>query len=303
MVMRGTCKRFLLQNPYQDSSAGWLKGNLHTHTAASDGKRPPQETVDDYASRGYGFLMLSDHDHLTDPGELKNRGMVLLPGNEISAQGEHILHVGARRKIKPLADRQKVIAAIRRDDKKALAIVCHPNWEEDFNHCPQEKLAAWQGYTGLEIYNGVIRRLPGSPLATDRWDMLLGSGRRLWGFANDDCHRPEDAGLAWNVVQCRTRTPEAVLAALAAGSFYASTGVVIRTVAVRGGTLHVVAPKAQRIAVVCDFGKRLAQVDAAELTFRLPEGAAFKYVRVECFGMGESMAWTQPFYVRMNDEG
>jgi len=78
---------YLLQNPYLDSSFGWLKGNLHTHTAQSDGGQPPQEIVDDYAARGYGFLMLSDHDKLTDPGTLKNRGMVLLLGYELSAQG------------------------------------------------------------------------------------------------------------------------------------------------------------------------------------------------------------------------
>ena len=296
--MRGT--EILLENPYLNPRAAWLKGNLHTHTAESDGTRPPQETVDDYAARGYDFLMVSDHDHLADLSALKNRGMVLLPGSEVTAAGPHILHVGARRAVKPLADRQTVINAIRRD--KALAIVCHPNWEEDFSHCPQEKVAAWQGYAGLEIYNGVIRRLPGAPLATDRWDMLLGSGRRVWGFANDDCHRAEDVGLAWNVVQCATRTPAAILAALAAGSFYASTGVKIETIAVKGGTLSVVAPDARRIAVVSDYGKRVAQADAAEITYRVPDGAVFKYIRVECFGIGESMAWTQPFYVTMNGE-
>jgi len=296
--MRG--KRSLLQNPYLDPGAGWLKGNLHTHTSGSDGTRPPQEIVDDYAARSYGFLMLSDHDCLTDPRELQDRGMVLLPGNEISAHGPHLLHAGAKRIVPPAEDRQKVIADIRRAG--GLAILCHPNWEAHFNHCPQEKLAAWQGYAGIEIYNGIIRRLPGSPLATDRWDMLLGSGRRVWGFGNDDCHRTEDVGLAWNVVQCRARTPGAILAALAAGSFYASTGVTIETIAVRGRTLHLSAPDAQRIAIVSDFGKREACVDAACITFHVPDAATWKYIRVECFGPGESMAWTQPFYVTMNEE-
>lgn len=286
----------LLQNPYVTGGVSWVQGNLHTHTAGSDGTRPAQEIVDDYAARGYGFLMLSDHDRLTDLGTLSSRGMALLRGSEISAHGPHLLHLNARRLVPPHEDRQKVITAIR--SQRGLAVACHPNWQEHFNHCPQASLAAWRGYAGLEIYNGVIRRLPGSPLATDRWDMLLAAGRRLWGFANDDSHRPEDVGLAWNMAQCRARTPQAVLAALAAGSFYASTGVCIETIAVHGRTLHVAAPNAQRLAVVSDYGKREAQADGQSITFHVPDGAPYHYLRVECFGSGESMAWTQPFFVQ-----
>ena len=52
-----------LESAYlEDKSIPWLKGNLHAHTTESDGSRPPQEVVDDYAARGYDFLMISDHD-------------------------------------------------------------------------------------------------------------------------------------------------------------------------------------------------------------------------------------------------
>ncbi|MBI3830292.1 MAG: CehA/McbA family metallohydrolase [Planctomycetes bacterium] len=285
-----------LEHSYDEPGTPWLKGNLHTHTTNSDGSRPPQEVIDDYAARGYDFLMISDHDKLIDPAPFKSHGMAMIPGNEISAKGPHLLHIDASTFIPPDEDRQKILAQIAKD--KAFAVINHPNWQEHFNHCPQEKLDAWEGYSGIEIYNGVIRRLMGTPLATDRWDRLLAKGRKVWGFANDDSHRPEDVELAWNVVQSKKKTPKAIVEALAAGRFYGSTGVEIRTIAVCGRTIHVETSNAQRIVVHSTSGKRETHVDAKEITFHVPEEAKYSYVRVECWGPGEAMAWTQPFFLK-----
>ena len=158
-----------IENPYTDPAAPWLKGNLHAHTTESDGTRPPQEVIDDYAARGYDFLMLSDHDKVTDPGAFQGRGMVLIPGNEVTAKGPHLLHVNGRAPLAPLEDRQLVLDGIERE-AGSFAVITHPNWQDHYNHCPQERLEAWKGYLGIEVYNGVIRRHSGSPLASDRWD-------------------------------------------------------------------------------------------------------------------------------------
>ena len=78
----------MIKHSYSDLSGGnWVKGNLHAHTTASDGERPHQEVIDDYADRGYGFLMISDHDIYTseeDYARHDSRGMILIPGNEIT---------------------------------------------------------------------------------------------------------------------------------------------------------------------------------------------------------------------------
>lgn len=282
-------------NPYSNEDVPWLKGNLHAHTTNSDGVRTPQTVVDEYAARGYGFLMISDHDHLTDPTPLRDHGMTLIPGNEISAGGPHVLHVGANRHVSPDPDRQAVLNDIAGDG--AFAVVAHPNWEWSFAHCPQHLLESWQGYLGIEIYNGVIRRLDGSPLATDRWDRLLGMGRRVWGFAHDDSHRPGDDELAWNVVQTAYNDVAAVLNALRNGQFYASTGVIIDRIRVCGRTINVRTRNAQRMVAHSDFGHREASIDGPAITLTLPEDTTATYVRIECWGPGECMAWTQPFYV------
>lgn len=284
-----------VHSPYHNEPGPWLKGNLHTHTTNSDGPHSPQDTIDAYAARGYGFLMLSDHDQFTDPAALDARGMALIPGNEITADGPHLLHVNARSRLAPNPDRQAVIDAVNADG--GFVIFNHPNWEESFNHCPQEKLEAWQGYAGIEIYNGVVSWLPGTPLATDRWDRLLGQGRRLWGYAHDDNHKASDLGIAWNVVQAEPGDLAGVIDALRNGRFYASTGVVINRIALYGQTLHVETANAQYIAVYSDFGFREDHVEAADLTYTIPDHLPRKYLRVECCGHGQQMAWTQPFYI------
>ena len=274
----------------------WLRGNLHAHTTASDGSRPFQSVVNDYARRGYDFLMISDHDLVTaesDYARIKSKGMVLIPGNEVSARGPHLLHVNADRFVQPMADRRKVLAAINRG--RGFAVINHPNWHEDFNHCSFEKLAAWQGYLGIEIYNGTIGRLHGSPYATDKWDRLLTSGRRVWGFAHDDSHLPkDDVGLGWLMVAARERSVAGIMEALWRGAFYASTGVNIKTIEVRGSRIRLHASNAARVVALRDTGRRIAQVDGPTLSVTMPSDAT--YLRFECYGRGEARAWTQPFF-------
>ena len=181
-------------------------------------------------------------------------------------------------------------------DNGGFVLFNHPNWQSRFSHCPQEMMDTCQDYVGLEIYNGVISRLDGSPYATNRWDMLLSAGRRLWGYANDDSHAATgDVGLGWNAVYVEDETPEGVVDALARGRFYASTGVEITRIEVDGHRVVIEAENAARIVALRDTGRRLATVDGRKMEFEVPEGA--RYVRFECWGDGEAFAWTQPFFV------
>lgn len=153
-----------LESPYASEPASWLRGNIHTHTNKSDGNRPPQEVVNIYAEMGYDFLVISDHDQLTDPAKLDSKGMILIPGNEISAKGPHMLHVGAKSVVPPLSERQEVLDRIATEG--GFAVMNHPNWTANYNHCDLAVLEKLQGYAGMEIFNGVILYLEGSELAT-----------------------------------------------------------------------------------------------------------------------------------------
>lgn len=86
-----------LESPCHDGSGTmWLRGNLHTHTTRSDGGLDPQATIRRYAGQGYDFLALSDHDTLADYTRLDPCGMILIPANEISHPGGHLLDINAK---------------------------------------------------------------------------------------------------------------------------------------------------------------------------------------------------------------
>jgi hypothetical protein len=288
----------IIDHPYTELAGGqWLRGNLHTHTDRSDGERSIQEAIDDHSARGHGFLMISDHDVYTSAEALADcnpRGMVLIPGNEITANGPHLLHVNADRMLEPHKQRQRVLNEAR--SSRGFIIVCHADWSTNFNHCSIGQMTEWIGYIGMEVYNGIIGRLDGSPCAANKWDVLLSQGRRIWAFANDDSHRAKgDSGLGWNVAYVKERTPEGVADALANGRFYASTGVNITSIQVDELRIRIETANADRIVALQQVAKRFAVVDGNAIEVSVPPDAA--YVRFECYGRREQLAWTQPFFI------
>jgi hypothetical protein len=141
----------------------------------------------------------------------------------------------------------------------------------------------------------VIDFLEGESHACDRWDMLLSKGRQVWGFAHDDFHALGHGPRGWNVVQSPSPTWPALVAAMKAGQFYASTGVTIQSIELEGSRLTVVAPDAAEIRFMARWGvmRSFAEEGVASYDMQGNEG----YVRVECYGRGKRAAWTQPIFV------
>ncbi len=283
-----------LQSPYVAESLTWLRGNLHTHTTNSDGNRPPQEVVNIYAEMGYDFLVLSNHDKVTDPTKLDPKGMTLIPGNEITANGPHMLHVGAKTVVPALPDTQEVLNRVVVDG--GFAVMNHPNWTADYNHCDLAVLEKLQGYAGIEIFNGVILFHEGSELATDKWDRLLAQGRHIWGFASDDSHNDNHRGLGWVMVQTSDRSAKGIVEAMHTGRFYASTGVTVDNITVKGQTVFVWAGNAQLFRVYGARGRMLATAKGNHITYTADPQKDISYIRVEAFGEGDTRAWLQPMF-------
>lgn len=292
-----------IDSPYNDSpDAVWLRGNLHAHSTRSDGVRHPQAVIDQYAARGYDFLAISDHDVFSDYTGLDPKGMALIPACEFS-QGTHMLLLGLEAPIRfPSLDRQAVINEVTR--RGGMVVLCHPKWGEHNNHFPYETMAGLKDYMGIEIFNGGVVTSAGCAVSTDRWDRLLSARKHCWGIAADDSHRPAEDGRGWCVVKARERTPEAILDALRLGSFYASSGVTVDSITVRDHILRSVSRDAQAIAVVSESGQRIAFVEDSELLLdasgldKASASVTSPFFRIEYFGRGGRMAWSQPFLVR-----
>jgi hypothetical protein len=74
--------------------------------------------------------------------------------------------------------------------------------------------------------------------------------------------------------------------------------VTITKIEVEGMTIRLETENAQRIVALQNTGKRFAIAEDRVIEVQVPEFA--KYVRFECWGPGERMAWTQPFFVEEN---
>lgn len=115
----------------------WFKGNLHTHTTRSDGRRTPEEVMALYREAGYDFLALTDHWNLSE--EEEREGLLLLPGCEYDVGGSpregvyHIVGIGMteapRLQKSPSLAPQTVIDEINRCG--GLAVLAHPAWSLD----------------------------------------------------------------------------------------------------------------------------------------------------------------------------
>jgi len=143
-------------------SGTWHKGNTHTHTTESDGDTPPAEVTTWYRDHGYDFLVLTDHNTLTDPATLEHltdSTFILIAGEEVTssfdARSVHVNGLGLPEFVEPRTGSTMVgtiqanIDAIREVD--GVPHINHPNFGWAFG---AEELAQVRDDRLLEIHNG-----------------------------------------------------------------------------------------------------------------------------------------------------
>jgi len=291
----------------------WLKGNLHSHTTNSDGRCSPQERVDDYAGRGYGFLCLSDHYRITRVDSVRApKGLTLIQGAELhpenpfGGQTHHFLALDIHedmdsQKMPP----QHVIDAVRKQGGSIW--LAHPHWSSV--NVLRDAMPL-RGLAGLEVFNTTCR-CHARGESSVHWDDWMALADWLCpALATDDCHaqasQQHDTFQGWTMVRVGERTPGAIVEALERGAAYSSTGPEIRDIRLtrspedrpdrRVVQATVSCSEARRIYAVCDawgveFHRQGLTFDSA--TFDLLPGA--KYVRFEVVGPDGSKAWSNPF--------
>lgn len=283
-------------NPYQAKGNFWLKGNLHAHTCLSDGQNPPEKVFGIYEKMGYHFLSVTDHRRIFDPQGYKSR-LILLAGVEadfnhkghtciVSPQKENIVYAEGMTQQTVLTENAK---------NGCLSVLNHPDWEIQ-EHYPLEQLQQLTDYQGIEIYNSVIDRLEGSALSTAKWDRLLAAGKKVLGFANQDSHETGDYADCCNVVHVQKPSAENVLDALVTGNFYCYYGVKIDKIGRTGDRIAVETKNAKVIRFIGWGGKMLKSVRARKAQIQFAASDSYRYVRIECLGVGGEISWSQPFF-------
>ena len=288
-------------NPYEIRDGKWFKGNLHTHTspASGCGKISIEDCLDLYVEHGYDFLAISDHMSYTP---YQDDRITILPGVEWnSACGEHTgvysLSSADVTAAIGISDHKELLQRMAGTD--ALVVLNHPNWQLK-PHYRREILDQLSNYDGVEIFNGVIERLQGYAISTDKWDYLLARDKKVLGFATDDSHRDDDIGYASIHVRATSHDPKELMAAIKCGNFYCSSGALIDDIRMQDGVIEIETPDAQEIHVRANGGCAIHRVQDKSIRFDTRE-LRTAYVRFAIFGRGCQMAWTQPFFLGAPD--
>ncbi|HUP49922.1 MAG TPA: CehA/McbA family metallohydrolase [Thermoanaerobaculia bacterium] len=300
----------------------WYKGNTHTHTLNSDGDSTPDEVVRWYREHGYAFVVITDHNFLTSVDGLNalhgaDEKFLVVRGEEVTDRfGEKPIHVNGlnvERLVEPQGG--KSVADVLQRDVDAIRAAAgvphinHPNYGwaisvEDLKKIERDKL--FEIFNGHPLVNNMLGG--GHPSLEEVWDLLLTSGKLIYGIAVDDAHhfkRPWDPwaarpGQGWVVVRAEKLSAEALLAALERGDFYASTGVEITDYAVTAAAMIVTVRERGQTKYTTRFIGRGGAIletsvaNPAKYEIRGNEG----YVRAKVTDSNGKVAWLQPVVVR-----
>lgn len=304
-----------------DDKGLWLKGNTHSHTVYSDGGCTPGEVRELYASLGYDFVFITDHNRWFppkdwNPGSEKEGGekILLLDGVELDFNDSklgyyHVVLLGSE-------DLRYLYGPswnIRRCLKEALGagvftVLAHPHW------CHNEpKYVHELPFSALERYNHITQMMNGKGDSSYIWDLEWEGGNQLHGLAVDDSHltsqHPEYNG-GWIHLFSASKSRKSILEALATGRFYSSTGATLFDIQgeFTEDTLEVRVDIGRDDIARCIGPKMEAIVKSPEsnspgsgppgsfpVTFSVP--LRWDYARIEIVNPAGKMAWTNNLFL------
>ena len=240
----------------------WYKGNTHTHTTLSDGNALPEYVVNWYHEQGYNFLVLTDHNYFVDPDtvtmpEDKRDDFILIPGEEVTGRRaihstglniEGFVHPGHEFNSKTEVI-QHHVDSIRA--ASGVPILNHPNFASGAqvgDILPVQRLHMLELYNGhpsvnnFGFYGEDISHIP----VEAKWDSLLTRGMKLYGVAADDAHHYQEffakrsnPGRGWVMVESTELSADSIVAAMQRGDFYASNGLILKTLTVKDNIYEV----------------------------------------------------------------
>jgi len=299
------------------SNLKWYKGNLHTHSHGfKESPHSASNALKWYADHGYDFLCMTEHDHLVDYDFDR---LLLIPGQEVgkamkSQKGTvHINGFGITRTVE-FVDAWDVLPTIQANvnaviEAGGLASINHPNDRYSFDH---REILQTPGARFVEIYNGGGTSKnndggPGRMSCEEIWDGVLSGGMVIWGIATDDAHTYDEdlptrayPGRGWVHLRAEELTVPAILAALNAGEFYASTGVTLSSLDWSQASISLEVSPVEGVTYTTTFSGRngavLATSDGARAAYAIKGNEG--YVRATVRSSTGKKAWTQPVFLK-----
>ena len=286
---------YTIANPYSGPGI-FHKAQLHMHTSHSldvTEKVPLEHVIKAYKEQGYSYLVITDHNRITDATALSREGLVVMAGMEKTERlcfkplGKHLIVFGPREAVHPPGTLVSSPLTVRAP--------AHLNWQGNLGtgRWFLQDLLRRQDYQLLEIYNNKSDTL----LDVWLWSYLLrqnGWARPIWGIAVDDSDNAKPIDRGWIMIKTEGVTEEAFFASLRRGAFYATTGP--RAIfAVREGGIQAIAENEGVFRFINANNEVVAVVRGREGSYE-PRGDEV-LVRVELADDNGGRAWSQPFYL------
>lgn len=282
-----------------DTNKKWWKGNTHTHTTKSDGRKNPEDVMEEYRQNGYDFLVLTDHRKQSP--EQDYRGMLVLSGteldyNHLKNQVVHITAFGLTDEIDYPKALETPEDGIREINKAGgLAIMAHPYWSLN----TPDIMERMNGISGIEIYN----TLSGTPWNSDRadsaafCDVIFANGYFSNLIAADDSHfYTGESCKSYIMVNAEENTRESLQNAIREGRFYASRGPVFRQITVEGRHITVECSPAEKVVFYSNYvwvgGRCKAGNGLTAVEYDSDPGE--KFVRIEVIDQNGNKAYSNP---------
>ncbi|MHC4638090.1 MAG: CehA/McbA family metallohydrolase [Planctomycetota bacterium] len=293
-----------LINPFLQEG-NWYKSSLHVHTTTSDGDVNVSVRLEQYRSRGFDVVAITDHWKTNDIDGLSNEKFLVINGMEVhpksnSESNNHFLCLNLPKafKIRKDEDAQKVINMVKAAGGEV--IYAHPYWT---GHTIED-LQAVNGYIGIEVYNGTCQLSIAKGYNHVHWDGLLNKGFVVPAIATDDIHNSKNIELGWTMIKANKLTTDEIMNALRTGSYYASCGPTIKDFKVENGVVRI---KCSPVSTIYFYGQinlgyKVDGKDGQPVTqaeWELPKKCRF--VRAELIDANGKHAWTNPIVLKSYD--
>jgi hypothetical protein len=241
----------------EDAPLHWYRGNTHAHTTrCGHADSEPDVVAKWYLDREYNFLCLSEHNQFIDPATVnlppdRRKDFILIPGEEITGTNVHMTGLNMSRIVNHLikGPNGKVIQAYTDMAREVggTPIINHPNfrWALQISDIrPVRNCFLFELWNGHPTVNNLG---DGTHPSTERmWDELLTDGMVIYGVSSDDVHnlkvigRPKsNPGRGWVMVRAAELTPNAIASAMDRGEFYATNGVILKSLDVSAKSLKI----------------------------------------------------------------
>ena len=224
------------QKQVAPGKAGWLRGELHSHTVHSDGVLTVNELIAQAHTNQLDFLAITDHNTVSALREVENTaldGLLLIPGIEVTTFHGHALALGVERWVEwrtgyhgwTIEDSARLAR-----EMGGLFIMAHPNsvgspictgcqWEyADFDLDLADAIEVWNSQWD-DIYDT-------NPKSLNLWHSLQQGKRRMPVTCGSDFHEMTHwgEGVPFTYIYTGHRSTADVLEGIRKGRMIISSG-------------------------------------------------------------------------------